>query len=164
MKLMLPVAAGMFVAAGSCCCCGGFDMEEMMEEIEASQNGGSTTADVDPYAPEEAPTAGAASGGTTDGLCGRFKSDGMSLPSGFNVIGCTTAGGTESLLAMGATPPKEVCASVKSWATGAGWNVESEVDMSGTVAMSLKNGGNRMSLSCTDSTGQTSIAVSITAG
>ena len=38
----------------------------------------------------------------------------------------------------------------------------SEVDMSGTVALSLKNGANRMSLSCTDSGGQTAIAVSIT--
>ncbi|MES2640346.1 MAG: hypothetical protein V4850_12710 [Myxococcota bacterium] len=164
---MLPVAAGMFVAAGSCCCCGGADMEEVMRGFEEGMNEGSATPDIDAYeAGAEAAPSGAAviSGGTTDGLCGRFKSDGMSLPSGFNVIGCTTTAGTESLLAMGATPPKEVCASVKSWATGAGWNVESEVDMSGTVAMSLKNGGNRMSLSCTDSTGQTSIAVSITAG
>lgn len=76
-------------------------------------------------------------------------------------VGCTTTAGTESVLAMGATPPKEVCASLETWATSGGWNVESEVDMSGTVALSLKNGANRMSLSCTDSAGQTAIAVSI---
>lgn len=163
MKLMLPVA-GMVVAAGSCCCCG-LDPEALFEQFsEASQTeempdfGAAEGEEKADAAPE------AASGGTTAGLCGRYKSEGLSLPSGFNVIGCTTAGGSESLLAMGGTPPKEVCASVKSWATGAGWNVESEVDMSGTIAMTLKNAGNRMSLSCTDSTGQTSVAVSITAG
>ncbi|MDP2312346.1 MAG: hypothetical protein Q8P41_05530 [Pseudomonadota bacterium] len=145
-------------------------MEELMEELsqQAAENAGTPTVDdgtATDDAPSEAPSApSAALGGTTDGLCGRFKSEGMSLPSGFSVIGCTTTAGSESLLAMGSTPPKDVCSSLKSWATGSGWNVESEVDMSGTIAMSLKNAGNRMSLSCTDSTGQTSVAISITPG
>jgi len=166
MKLIVPVA-GIFIGAASCCCCG-LDPEEIIEQIEQ----GSASSDEMDYGagePSDEPATEAAPEapvvvGSSEGLCGRFKSDGMMLPSGYSVIACTTNPGSESLLAMGATPPKELCASVKSWATGASWSVESEVEMSGTTAMTLKSGGSRMSLSCTDSTGQTSLAVSITPG
>ena len=169
MKLIVPVA-GIFIGAASCCCCG-LDPEELIRQIEQ----GSASSDGMDYGagePSDEAAMDAATqeavaavmGGSSEGLCGRFKSDGLTLPSGYSVIACTASPGSESLLAMGGSPPKELCASVKSWATGASWSVESEVDMSGTVAMTLKSGGSRMSLSCTDSTGQTSLAVSITPG
>jgi hypothetical protein len=170
MKLLVPVA-GIFIGAASCCCCG-LDPEELMEQLD--QGSASTDGEAWEQEMEEAladpadagtdEAVAAVAGGSSEGLCGRFKSDGLTLPSGYSVIACTANPGSESLLAMGGTPPTELCAAVKSWATGASWSVESEVEMSGTVAMTLKSGDSRMSLSCTDTTGQTSLAVSITPG
>jgi hypothetical protein len=166
MKIMVPVAA-IFVAAGSCCCCGG-DIEEMIQELQ----GGSTTFELpEPDAGGDdgagsgdagSGSTGSTGGGVTEGLCGRYKDDGLSLPSGFSVIGCTIGNGSESLLAMGSGAPDASCKGVKEWATGKGWGIQYDTAASGAVAVLLQKGSEQMSIACSDSAGQTAIAVSIT--
>lgn len=162
MKLMIPVV-GMIVAAGSCCCCG-FDPEELMEEMSKQSGGGTEDVVVTDGGEADEPASGGGGGGTTEGTCGRFKADGLSLPSGLSVLNCATSSGTESLVAMGSGSPKDACGGIKSWATGKGWAVEYDVEAGGSYSITLKNGGERMAIACTDSTGQTTVSVSITPG
>ncbi|MDP2304904.1 MAG: hypothetical protein Q8P18_02630 [Pseudomonadota bacterium] len=169
MKFMLPVAAGMFVAAGSCCCCGGGDMAEMLEEIEAAQNGAGGTPDIgaaDAEEPtEDAPSdAPVTAGGSAEGLCGRFKDDGLQVPSGLSVFSCTSMGTTESVLLRGSGSPADACVSLKSWATGAGWAVLYEADVSGTSSITLKKDSSNLSLACMDVGGTTTVSVSLSPG
>lgn len=171
MKIMVPVA-GMVVAAGSCCCCGG-DMTELFEEIERQVNGGSSAtfqeggddaadAVADDAAGDEAPAA--AAGGSTEGLCGRFLDEGLTVPSGLKVLSCGTFGGTESVVMQGSGDPKEVCSPMKSWATGHGWSVTTEASMMDTMSVILKNADKQMTLACTNATGQTTVSMSISQG
>jgi hypothetical protein len=172
MKLFVPIV-GMMVASGACCCCGGGDMAEQIEALsrEATENATSTpiTTEGDAEEPAAEPAAEPASGGSglgssTAGLCGRFKDDGMTLPDGFSVIACTTSGTTEALLLQGSGSPKDTCAAEKAWATGAGWSVTTEASMMDTSSILLAKDSNRMTLACTNATGNTTVSVSISPG
>ncbi|MFN7142307.1 MAG: hypothetical protein ACK4YP_00905 [Myxococcota bacterium] len=170
MKIMVPVA-GMVVAAGSCCCCGG-DMTELFEEIERQINGGSSAtfqeggdeAAADAVAGDEVDPVAAAGGGSTEGLCGRFLDEGLTVPSGLKVLSCGTFGGTESVVMQGSGDPKAVCSPMKSWATGHGWTVTTEASMMDTVSVILKNADKQMTLACTNATGQTTVSLSVSQG
>jgi hypothetical protein len=171
MKIMVPVA-GMIVAAGSCCCCGG-DIESLIEEIQREVNGGSS-ADYDIAVDEPVAADGAGDGagsgsapaatGNQDGLCGRFKTDGMSVPAGLSVINCASMGTTEAVVMQGSADPKEACAPIRAWALGAGWSVTTEASIVGTQSIILKQADKQLTVACTDQTGQTTVSVSISQG
>jgi hypothetical protein len=165
MKLMVPVA-GMFVAAGACCCCGGGDMESMLEEMQ-NQSGGAAMDDIKIEEPSEASGSGGGSvgGGSTEGTCGRFKDDGLTIPSGLSVLSCATMGSTESIVMQGSGAPGEVCKPIKAWATGAGWSVTTEAAMGDTTSIILKDSNNKqLTVACTNMTGQTTVSLSISQG
>ena len=161
MKLMLPVA-GMVVAAGSCCCCG-LDPQALIEGLEEyADQGSSTDVIVGGEDAEAAPVATA--GGSTEGLCGRLKSDGLTLPSGLSVLNCGNYGGSESLLLQGSGSPKDACAHIKGWASGAGWTIKHDVESMGSYAITATETGHNMTIACSDSGGRSTVSVSITAG
>lgn len=159
MKLAVP-AVGIVVAAASCCCCG--DLETKMDEI---MGGGEPDAIyVEPDGTTVAPTPSAGAGTVVSGACGRFGSMGIEAPSGFSILACSDQGSNGSLLLQGSASPKDACSTMRAWATGGGWNVETEASMGDTVSLIFGKGGDKMTVACTNMTGATTIAVTLSNG
>lgn len=163
MKLLLPVAV-MTVAAGICCCGGDADMEELMEQIEAGQAGAASGDDGSTTASSGDAATASTGGGSDAGLCGRFKSDGFTYPSGLSVVACADTAGSESLLLQGSGNPASICKDAKAWASGKGWTVQTEAEMMGTSSIIMKNADKQLTLACTDMGGQTTLSMSISQG
>ncbi len=153
MKLVLPVGA-IVASVAACCCCGGdftnFDPDALIEQLEE----GSVAVD------EGTADVGEATA-TTSGTCGRFKTDGFSVPAGLSVTACATMGDTESLVMQGSGNPEEICKPVKAWAESKGWQVSNEFSGGGTSSLIAKEGGKQLTVACTDMSGQTTMSLSI---
>lgn len=157
MKILLPVATIVF--AGGICCCGdlGSQLEALSgggNEININVNGDGTTTD--------ATTAAPSTGSVLAGTCGKFKELSLSAPSGMSVMVCSEGGGNDSIVLSGGGDPSDVCKALKGWAEGQGFTTEFDVNSSGTYAVTLKKGSDRMSLGCTSMAGQTTASIALT--
>jgi hypothetical protein len=168
MKLLLPVAV-MTLAAGICCCGGDSDMEDLMEQIEAQPSASADDATASASTGEATATTGeatasASTGGSDAGLCGRFKTDGFTYPSGLSVVACADTAGSESVLLQGSGDPSKICKDAKAWASGKGWTVQTEAEMMGTSSVIMKNADKQLTLACTEMGGQTTLSMSVSQG
>ena len=160
MKLFLPLGAILFAAA-SCCCCGDFGNELSGLGIDIPSGDGATvtvTGDGGTSA-----TASSAGGSVLAGTCGRFKDGGLTAPSGMSVMVCSEGGGADSIVLSGSSDPGDSCKVVKGWAEGQGWSTEYDTEASGTHAVTMKKGTERLVIGCTSMAGQTTVSVSFTA-
>lgn len=152
MKLFVPVV-GMIVATGFCCC---GDSMDLSSPTVSTPEPSSTAPASDGRG--LGPSLGGIAGGET---CGKFKDAGMAVPGGLSVLACTVSGDQNSLVLTGSSDPKAACDAVKAWATGAGWSVQSQGDIMGTVGITLTKGSSSMSIGCTNATGSTTVSVAI---
>lgn len=156
MKLAIP-ATGIIVGSGLCCCCG--DFGNQFSDFGVDQNDFA----VPEGTPDAVPAPDAGGGGSGD-LCGRYGSLGVTVPSGLNVVACTDDGTNASLIMQGSGSPKDACTGLKSWGTGAGWNVVTEADLGGSYTVIMGKEGNNLTLACTDLTGSTTVSMTISPG
>jgi hypothetical protein len=162
--VLLPVTVIAMVSSFCCCCGGGGDWQQQLEE--AMQEAGVETPAVEGgTAPTDAPAAATSGSGdeaVLGGTCGKFKELGVKAPSGLSVFACTQSSGTDSLMLRGDGDPGPACATIRDWATGAGFTKEFETESSGTTAITMTDSDDRMSIACTTAAGATTVAVSIT--
>lgn len=162
MKLIFPVSFLTFATA--ICCCG--DIGGIDEKIQELQNSATTT--VTTTSPDGSSTTTTSTGtttvtvGTDDSVCGSFKTDGLTLPSGFKATMCASVGDTETLTAQGSGDLKAGCQAVKTWATGHGWSVTSDNSIGSTTSVVAEKADKRLTLACTDVTGSPTVTLSIT--
>lgn len=157
MKLFLPLGAILFAAA-SCCCCGDLGgeiaklgvavpgVDATSVTVSASGDGGTVT-----------------TGSVLAGTCGRFKEGGLTAPSGMSVMVCSEGGGADSIVLSGSADPASACKVVKGWAEGQGWSTEYDTNASGTYAVTMKKGSERLVIGCLEMAGQTTVSVSYSA-
>jgi hypothetical protein len=171
MKLIVPVFGIMF-GAGMCCCGDVFSdameagMEDAMKDVEGGTAGGGTTA------------GGTTSGGTTTvatptgsatlgALCGPFGGMDPPAPAGFSVMACvssSTIGGGSTLTLTGSGDPAAICKPFKGWAESKGYNVTASGEAGGTGYLTATKGAQRMTLSCSNMSGQTLISIVLSGG
>ncbi len=157
MKLLLPIATVIF--AGGFCCCG-----DIVSQLEGLSGAGGDDVDININVDGD---GGSASGGSTGGAmlagtCGKFKEMSLQAPSGMSVMVCSEGGGNDSIVLSGSGNPSDACKSVKSWAEGAGFTTEFDVNSSGTYAVTLKKGSDRLSVGCTEMAGSTTVSITLT--
>ena len=153
MKLLLPVSALVFAAA-ACCCCGD-DMTSKLEELSVP------TVEPPSATPGEAaaPSAPAAAGVALAGACGKFKD--MAAPAGASVMVCSEGGGSDSIVLSGGGAPADNCKTVKAWAEDAGYTTEFDTNVSGTWAVTMKGGADRLTIGCMEIAGSSTTSVTV---
>ena len=159
MKILLPVATVIF--ASGFCCCG--DLVSQLEGLSGGGNDLNITVNGDgATGASEGATAAPSTGSVLAGTCGKFKELSLAAPSGMSVMVCSEGGGNDSIVLSGGGDPSDVCKSLKGWAEGQGFATEFDVNSSGTYAVTLKKGSERMSLGCTSMAGQTTASIALT--
>lgn len=153
MKLAIPVV-GMMVASGVCCCCGS-DYSDQFAEFEKASD-----AIAVPDVPDVPSMGGSVS---ASDLCGRWGAMGLAAPGGLSMLACTDDGSSASVVFRGSGDPASLCADVKSWASGAGWNKITEASMGGTTSVIFKKDSTNMTVGCVDM-GGTTVSMTLSPG
>ncbi|MBM4392011.1 MAG: hypothetical protein FJ090_12890 [Deltaproteobacteria bacterium] len=154
MKLLLPIAT--VIVAGGFCCCG-----DIVSQLQGLAGSGGDDFDININVDGDGDPEMAA-GSVLAGTCGRFKEMSLHAPPGMSVMVCSEGGGNDSIVLSGSGDPSDACKSVKSWAEGAGFTTEFDVNSSGTYAVTLKKGSDRLSVGCTAMAGQTTVSITLT--
>ena len=174
MKLIVPVVGIVF--ASGFCCCGDFmeGVEQGMKEAQEQQAGGGADEDVDVKLGDggaEVKAGGAevklGGGAALGNLCGPFAELAPPAPSGFSVMTCvtsTTMGGGSTLVLTGSGDPAEICKPYKGWAEGKGFSITASGDSMGTGFLTANKGSQRLTLSCSNMTGQTLVSIVLSGG
>lgn len=166
MKLLIPVGA--ITLGAGVCCCGDIPefvkgMQSGMEEGIAAQQG----TDAPPVLSGEGGTAvvsGAPPSSTAvSGSCGRFKDWGLTGPEGATVTICTTGDGNDTLIMNSTISPADSCKSIKTWADGAGFTLQTESTFGGTSALIMEKGGDQLTVGCMEVMGKNTVSLTLSA-